>query len=69
MGIPGSEITEKNIHIRARTCSGGVGFLIKGSVLQYFSVSVLDNTSEGFLWLHLKHKYEDFSLIPCVCYT
>ena len=58
----------KRIHVRARTGSGGVGFFIKDSVLQNFQVSVLDDTSEGILWLHLEHKHEGFSLIPCVCY-
>lgn len=58
----------KNIHIRAKTGSGGVGFLIKNELLDYFDVSVLDDTSEGILWLKLKHKFENVTLLPCVCY-
>lgn len=28
----------------------------------------MDNTTESILWLHLKHKFEKVSLLPCVCY-
>ena len=58
----------KNIHVRAKTGSGGVGFFIKADLLNYFNVSILDDTSEGVLWLKLDHKFENVSLIPCVCY-
>ena len=52
----------------ARTGSGGVGFFIKNELFDVFEVSVLDNTTESILWLHLKHKFEKVSLLPCVCY-
>ena len=54
--------------MRARTGSGGVGFFIKNSVLEYFDATVLDDSFEGILWIQLKHKIDNFSLIPCVCY-
>ena len=44
----------KNIHVRAKTGSGGVGFFIKAELLNYFDVSVLDDTSKGILWLKLQ---------------
>ena len=50
------------IHVRAKTGSGGVGFFIKVELLNYFDVSVLDDTSEGILWLKL------VTLLHCVCY-
>ena len=57
----------KNIRMRAKTGSGGVGFLIKLELHDYFDVSSLDD-STGVLWLQLKHKFENVTLLLCVCY-
>jgi hypothetical protein len=57
-----------NMHVRAKTGSGGIGFLIKDTVLDVFNVSVLDCSSEGILWLKMCHKFENSVLVPCVCY-
>lgn len=46
----------------------GGGFLVKTSVLNSFSVSVLDDSHEGILWLKLVHKTYDITILPCVCY-
>ena len=58
----------KVIHVRARTGSGGVDFFMKNELLNMFDVSVLDDSSERVLWLQLKHKTENLTLIPCVSY-
>ena len=49
--------------------SGGVGILIRDSLADNYSVSVLDTDAEGILWVQFTgiiHHLEDFSL--CVCY-
>ena len=54
MDIPGYHWfgqNRKTLHHRAKTGSGGVGFLIKTSVLDNFDVSELDTSCEGILWL------------------
>lgn len=61
-------LNRTHIHVNARKGSGGVGFLIKENILQEFDVSVLESSYEGILWLKLIHKYDDFVLLPCVCY-
>ena len=58
----------KLIHKNAKTGSGGVGFLIKNEVLNSFNVNVLNDVTEGILWIKLEHKFSDLVLLPCVCY-
>ena len=58
----------KNIHVRARKGSGGVGFFIRDDIANSFDVSILDNTREGVLWLKLVNKIDDTVILPCVCY-
>ena len=49
--------------------SGGVGILVKQTLLQHFNVSVLDCTFEGILWLKLVHTANsDNVLLICSCY-
>ena len=53
---------------RALRGSGGVGILIRNSLADDYSISVLDTDAEGILWVQfigVNHS-EDFSL--CVCY-
>ena len=58
----------KQIHVRARTGSGGAGCFIKNEIFDVFDISVLDDTTEGILWLQFRHKSDNFTLLPCVCY-
>jgi len=58
----------KYIHKNANHGSGGVGFLIKNTLLQDFEISILNESHEGILWLQMKHKTDEFLLLPCVCY-
>ncbi|CAC5362699.1 unnamed protein product [Mytilus coruscus] len=41
----------KQIHIRARTGSGGVGFLVRKDLLSTFKVTIEDDSEEGILWI------------------
>lgn len=58
----------QNIHINARTGSGGVGFMVRNSVLCDFNVNVADKSHEGILWLKFVHKYTNKNFFACVCY-
>ena len=58
----------ENIHRNAKSGSGGVGFLIKNSIMNEYHVSVLDRSFEGILWLKLVHKIDRQVLLQCVCY-
>ncbi len=46
----------------------GVGFLIKDSLLDHVSASILDNSVEDVLWLQLRGTEVDFVYNMCVCY-
>ena len=58
----------KTLHFRARTGSGGVGFLVKNEILHDFNVITLDDSNDDILWLQLENIYDGFKLIACVCY-
>lgn len=57
-----------NIHIRAKSGSGGIGFFIRNSVLNMFDISIEDNTVEGIFWLRMCNKQHKSLIFPCVCY-
>ena len=49
--------------------SGGVGFLIKLSILDQFSVSILDSTTDDILWIKLIDKLDNENVLYlCSCY-
>ena len=58
----------ERLHVNAKTGSGGVGFLIKNSILEDFDVDILESSFEGILWLSLKSKLKKQNLNICVCY-
>ena len=58
----------KQISKRAIRGSGGVGLLVKDTVFHKFTVSVLDNKSEGILWALLLDQASQHSISLCVCY-
>ena len=58
----------QHIHVRARTGSGGVGFLIHNDICSIFDITVVNNANEGILWLKLLHKFDSSVIYPCVCY-
>ena len=56
-------------HINARNGSGGVGFLIRSTLFNQFSITVLDNTVEDMLWIKLVDRHNKSSnYCLCVCY-
>ena len=57
-------------HIARRACrgSGGVGMLIRTSILEKFDVAVMADKFEGILWAQLIHKSSKRSLGICACY-
>jgi hypothetical protein len=57
-----------HLHRRARRGSGGVGFMVRKSLLDTFRCIVLDDTEEGILWLKLTSLSDDFTLCCCACY-
>ena len=58
----------KNIHIRARTGSGGVCLFIKKTLLDYYDATILDNSIEDILWVKLINKETLQSVFICASY-
>ena len=58
----------KQIHRRAPKGSGGVGILVKNVLFEHFHVEVLNQDTQGILWITLKHKLTKEFLNFCVCY-
>lgn len=56
------------LHRRAVTGSGGVGFLVKEELLSRFTVTVLEQDYEGIMWLQLTDKITSTCVRICVCY-
>jgi hypothetical protein len=54
--------------VRAKKGSGIVVVLIKHEVLNALCVSVLDDTQEDSLWVHLRHKVTGEKIRVGVCY-
>ena len=47
---------------------GGVGILIKNSLLMEYTCDVIDSTQDGILWVILKHNVDGSCLVLCTCY-
>ncbi|VDH90239.1 Hypothetical predicted protein [Mytilus galloprovincialis] len=46
----------KNIHIRAKCGSGGVGFLIRQEIVDVFNIEIVNDVTDGILWVKLQDK-------------
>ena len=55
----------KNVHIRARTGSGGVCLFIKDDILHFYSVSIVDKSIEDIMWVKLVNKVTLSSTFIC----
>ena len=53
----------KNIHVRARKGSGGVGVFVKNELLCTFSIEIIEQSLEGIIALKFSHKYIDYNRI------
>lgn len=59
----------ENLNPRALRGSGGVGFLIKNSMLNEFRVKVVDGSIDDILWLQLISKIDNTNTLHiCSCY-
>ena len=58
----------KHLHDNARRGSGGVGCFVKSTLLNSYSVSILNSDTEGILWLRLDAKMSNDCICLCVCY-
>lgn len=58
----------KSISKRAIRGSGGVGVLIKHSVLEHYNVAAIAEKYEGILWLQLIQRQNGKQVGICVCY-
>ena len=54
------------LHKNAKRGSGGLGILIKCTILEEVEYS-LDKDAEDFLWVKLRHKESGYKLNLCVC--
>ena len=61
-------MNRQGINISARRGSGGVGFLIKTELLNYFTFEIVDTSYQGILWGKLCSKSSDFGLLVAECY-
>ena len=46
----------RHLHRRAKRGSGGVGVFVRNSLLNIFTVTVLDDSVEDILWIKLSHR-------------
>ena len=53
----------ESIHRKAKWGSGGVGFLVKEHILNEFDCKVLNDATEGILWLKFTHKLNNYSFL------
>ena len=58
----------KLIAKRAVRGSGGIGMLIKDTLIHNYQVAEIEEKYEGILWLQLKHKSNNTLIGICVCY-
>ena len=56
------------IHRDAPKASGGVGFLIKDSLLHEYSFEMVDKSYDGILCIKLTSKSTDYSVLLITCY-
>ncbi|CAG2201499.1 unnamed protein product [Mytilus edulis] len=56
------------IHRNAPKASGGVGFLVKHSILKSFDVRIIDKSVDGILGLLFRNKETDFTCVAFSCY-
>ena len=58
----------RNVHIRSRAGSGGVCLFMKDDILIFYSVSIVDKSTEDIMWVKLVNKVTLSSTFICVCY-
>ena len=59
VGVEGYQwfgLNRRQIHVRAKTGSGGVGLLVRNDFTEQFNVRVVDDTTDGILWVEFEDK-------------
>ena len=56
------------LHVNARSGSGGVCLLLRKNLLEKFNVFVLDKSYDGILWVSFNDKISDYCFNICACY-
>lgn len=51
--------TRNNIHIHAKTGSGGTGLLVRNDFDELFSVTIVDDATDGIVWVQFMDKLID----------
>ncbi|CAC5379517.1 unnamed protein product [Mytilus coruscus] len=59
----------RNIHIRAKNGSGGVGLLVRNDFDQQFHIEIVDDNTDGIMWVQFKDKRCNANMFyVCVVY-
>ena len=58
----------KTRHIRSRLTHGGVGFFIRETLFQSYTISILDQSYEGIFCMLFKDKVSDYCFTVYCCY-
>lgn len=55
-------------HFKAVKGSGGVGFLVKNELFEFYEVNVKDTSLEGILGLQFKNRFSGYCFAIFTCY-
>ncbi|CAG2196716.1 unnamed protein product [Mytilus edulis] len=62
-------LNRKEIHIRAKTGSGGVGILIRNDVRDEFNINIVEDNTDGIIWVKFEDKnFAHNCFYVCVIY-
>ena len=56
------------VHVDAPTASGGVGFLVKNTLVSHFNFEEVDKSYNDIIALKFVHKYNDFTFVVISAY-
>ena len=60
--------SNRTAHKRAVKASGGVGILVKNSVMEQYHVNIVDKAHDGIICLRAEHKESRYSFVIISCY-
>ena len=56
------------LHVRAKSGSGGCGIFVKNTIFEVFTVDIVDCSKEGILAIKCTNKFTDFCFVLYCCY-